>query len=476
MASPASQYDVLIIGAGLSGLAAGIRLAHYEKRVAVLERHTTIGGLNSFYQLRGRRHDVGLHAVTNYRPPTQKPLGPLAKLLRQLRISWHEFDLAPQTGSRSVMPGGALRFTNDFGVLEACVADQFPDQIDGFRRLDEVAMTADTFDESPGFSGSRERVRQFINDPLLEDLLFAPVLFYGSPTPHDCDWRQFAILWRALYREGFGRPADGVKPILKTLVRRYKKLGGDLWLRRGVAAIRSSGGKTVGVTLDDGTEVDAPHVLSSAGLPQTAALAGESARLPQTPGPLSFVESISVLDSPAGDLGYDDTVTFYSTRDPRGGDRFRYANPEGPCDLTSGIGCSPDNYEYDDPAARGDEGTFRLTVLANPDYWNGLDPETYAAEKAVWHRRALEAGRDFGVLPDLTGRLAGRVLDTDVFTPKTITRFTGHPNGAVYGSATKLRDGRTGLDGLHVIGTDQGYLGIVGAMLSGVSIANRLLT
>ena len=476
MASPEHQYDVLIIGAGLSGLAAGIRLAHYEKRVAILERHTTIGGLNSFYQLRGRRHDVGLHAVTNFRPPSLKPLGPLAKLLRQLRVSWDEFDLAPQRGSRSIMPGGELRFTNDFGVLESCVAEQFPGQIDGFRRLDAAAMAADTFDESPGFDGSRERVREIITDPLLEDLLFAPVLFYGSPTPHDCDWRQFAILWRALYREGFGRPADGVKPILKTLTKRYKKLGGDLWLRHGVKAVRSSGGKTVGVTLDDGTEIDAPHVLSSAGLPQTAALAGDAVDLPTEPGPLSFVESISVLDRPAAELGYDDTVTFYSTRAPRAGDRFRYANPDEPCDLTSGIGCSPDNYEYDDPAARGPEGTLRLTVLANPAYWNGLEPDDYAAAKAKWHAAALDAGRDFGVLPDVTGAHAGAVLDSDVFTPKTITRFTGHPNGAVYGSATKLRDGRTGLEGLHVIGTDQGYLGIVGAMLSGVSIANRLLT
>ena len=229
------------------------------------------------------------------------------------------------------------------------------------------------------------------------------------------------------------------------------------------------------MTLDDGTEIDAPHVLSSAGLPQTAALAGDAADLPTEPGPLSFVESISVLDRPASDLGYDDTVTFYSARDPHAGDRFRYANPDEPCDLASGIACSPDNYDYDPPRACG-EGCLRLTVLANPAYWNALDEATYAAEKVRWHAAALDAGRDFDVLPDVTGEHAGAVLDTDVFTPKTITRFTGHPNGAVYGSATKLRDGRTGLDGLHVIGTDQGYLGIVGAMLSGVSIANRLLT
>src|SRR6478752_5273047 len=91
--SPVS-YDTLIIGAGMSGLAAGIRLAHFGRRVCILERHTTIGGLNSFYRLRGRNYDVGLHAVTNYAAPGSKS-GPLAKLLKQLRLRWDDFALSP---------------------------------------------------------------------------------------------------------------------------------------------------------------------------------------------------------------------------------------------------------------------------------------------------------------------------------------------------------------------------------------------
>ena len=79
----AVRYDTVIIGAGMSGLAAGVRLAYYEKSVCILERHTTIGGLNSFYRLRNRNYDVGLHAVTNYAEPGTKQ-GPLSKLLRQL--------------------------------------------------------------------------------------------------------------------------------------------------------------------------------------------------------------------------------------------------------------------------------------------------------------------------------------------------------------------------------------------------------
>ncbi len=111
-----SMYDTIIIGAGMSGLAAGIRLAYYDQRVCILERHTTIGGLNSFYRLGGRNYDVGLHAVTNFTPKGTRK-GPLARLLRQLRFSWDDFSLSPQIGSTIAFPGVPLRFNNDFALL-----------------------------------------------------------------------------------------------------------------------------------------------------------------------------------------------------------------------------------------------------------------------------------------------------------------------------------------------------------------------
>jgi phytoene dehydrogenase-like protein len=59
-----------------------------------------------------------------------------------------------------------------------------------------------------------------------------------------------------------------------------------------------------------------------------------------------------------------------------------------------------------------------------------------------------------------------------MFTPRTIKHFTGHLNGAIYGAPHKIRNGRTHLANLYLCGTDQGFLGIVGAMLSGISMAN----
>ncbi len=106
------HYDVVIIGAGMSGLAAGIRLAYFDKRVCIVERHYAYGGLNSYYTLDGREFDVGLHAVSNFVPPGVRN-APLPKLLRQLRIDRDEFDLRPQGFSEVRFPSHRLRFTND---------------------------------------------------------------------------------------------------------------------------------------------------------------------------------------------------------------------------------------------------------------------------------------------------------------------------------------------------------------------------
>ena len=106
------NYDVLIIGAGMSGLAAGIRLAYYDKKVCILEKHHRVGGLNSFYSRDGHEFDVGLHAMTNYVPRGTKST-PLPKLLRQLKLKAEDFALCQQRISAIKFPEKTIRFTND---------------------------------------------------------------------------------------------------------------------------------------------------------------------------------------------------------------------------------------------------------------------------------------------------------------------------------------------------------------------------
>ena len=104
--------------------------------------------------------------------------------------------------------------------------------------------------------------------------------------------------------------------------------------------------------------------------------------------------------------------------------------------------------------------------MANFDRWNNLSEEKYSSQKEACLKAAVEAA--VKITPDFRDS----IVFADVFTPRTIYKFTGHLNGAVYGSPQKVRNGRTHLENLFICGTDQGFLGIVGAMLSGISIAN----
>lgn len=453
------MYDVLIIGAGLSGLAAGIRLAHYDKRVCILERHTTIGGLNSFYRLNGRNYDVGLHAVTNFTPKGAKQ-GPLARLLRQLRFSWDELSLCPQVGSQIAFPGVTLEFDNQFATLESQIAERFPTQIDGFRRLVANLADYDQMDTAHDKPSARAVVAEYLGEPLLIEMIFAPLLYYGSAREHDMDWVQFCILFRGIYLEGFARPWAGVRPLLKLLVRRFKELGGELRLRAGVKQIVTRDGQASGVELDDGTQLEAQTILSSAGLLETSRLCHDAPPVEAAAiGQLSFVESMSVLNTEPRDLGLKHTIVFFNDSE-----KFHWAKPDGLADVRSGVICSPNNFRYEQPL---EEGMVRITALANYDRWRALDEQAYREAKQHWYDQMLASAVRF--VPDFRPA----VVATDMFTPLTIKRFTGHENGAVYGAAIKRFDGHTHLKNVFLCGTDQGFLGIIGSIVSGIGMANR---
>lgn len=456
------SYDTIIIGAGLSGLAAGIRLAYFEKKVCILERHTTIGGLNSFYRLRGRNHDVGLHAVTNYAEPGAKGT-PLSKIIRQLRLSWDDFNLSPQKESSVVFPGHTLGFTNNFEYFTQQVAEQFPDQKDNFQKLIQRINDYDELSLDRQELSGRAVVSECISDPLLVEMLFCPLMFYGSASAHDMDFGQFVIMFKSLFYEGFGRPYEGVRLLLKNLVKKFKSVGGELRLRSGVSSIRTENGRTTGVELDNGEFLEADNVLSSAGSLETFRMCEEGSEIAEQyePGEISYVETIFSLDKQPTELGHDKTIIFYNDSED-----FRYACPSEPVDVRSGIVCSPNNFAYDTPL---DEGRIRITALANPDYWMNLPEEEYVAQKQVWCDRIVESALRY--MPDFRDS----IVDTDMFTPRTIKKYTGHLNGAVYGAPKKIIDGKTYLENLYLCGTDQGFLGIIGSMLSGISIANAYL-
>ena len=453
-------YDAVIIGSGLSGLAAGIRLAMFDKKVCIVEKHTVLGGLNSFYVRKNRTFDVGLHAMTNFTPKGVRN-SPLGKLLKQLRFSHDDFRLCQQHMSEIRFPEHSLRFTNDFEFFRQEVANQFPQEIDGFNKLVEKILSFDELNLNDEKTlNSRPILESFIKNPVLIDMLNCPLMYYGNAREGDMDFYQFVIMFKSVFVEGFAKPVGGMPYILKLFEEKFKQLGGELRIGSGVTSINAENRTVESVTLENGEQLIAENIISSMGYVETLNHCAPTLKETEEceTGQVSFMESLCVVDREPRDLGYDKSIVFFSNQP-----RFDYKVPDEMINVTSGVLCCSNNFDYPEPMK---EGLIRLTNLANFAQWDSLPRKDYIAAKKHWRDRALESV--FTFFTDFRDN----VVFLDSFTPKTIKKYTGHLNGAVYGSPHKIKNGKTPLNNLFICGTDQGFLGIIGATLSGISMAN----
>ncbi|MFA6238702.1 MAG: FAD-dependent oxidoreductase [Bacteriovorax sp.] len=454
-----SKVDCVIIGAGMSGLAAGIRLSMYDKKVVILEKHSISGGLNSYYSRGKRKFDVGLHALTN--TITQDDRGkPFNKLLKQLRIPLGEFKLSPQNYSLIQFPEQTLKFTNQIEVLIEDINRRFPKEIDGFLGLLEYIKKFDEVNLNNETVMAKLVVRNFIKDESLIEMIFCPLLIYGSAWENDMDFSQFVIMFKSIFLEGFSRPEGGVRTIIDLLLKKFSECGGELRFKSEVTRIISDNGKVVGVEINGGEIIECDNILSSMGLPETFGILDQDQKNHPRVGNLSFTESIIITDKKPRDLGIDATIIFYNNRP-----QYLYQKPQTLFDKESAVVCFPNNFIRDD----FDEGIMRVTNIANFDLWNEqllLSKEGYKDHKDIVYNESLNILKNCGL------NSTHEVLFRDIFTPTTIKRYTGHFGGAVYGSIDKSRNGTTKISGLYICGTDQGFLGIVGSMLSGISMAN----
>ncbi len=450
-----AHYDTIIIGAGMSGLAAGIRLAMFDQKVCILERHKVPGGLNSYYERLGRKLDVGLHAMTNFARRGEHGR-PLTKLLKQLRIPYEKLELSQQHFSRIVFPERQLSFSNDPQLFVEEIGKTFPDQKENFSRLLDTVIHFDDVNLNNQYESAKEKVREFISDERLLEMIFCPLLIYGSAWENDMDFSQFVIMFKSIYLEGFSRPRNGVRSIISLLIEKYLQLGGELRLGAGIQKIDTENGVVRSVTLDNGEIIQSNKVMSSIGLPETMNIVSEKQECPAA-GSMSFTETILFFDKKPADEGIRDTIIFFNDDE-----KYYYQTSQNFCDYRSAVICFPNNFGYDDY----DEGVIRATFIANFEKWNELDRANYLLKKKEVREQSL------ALIAKLFPGFNARLLYSDVFTPRTIMRYTGHIKGAVYGSTQKVRDGRTAFKNLFICGTDQGFLGIVGAMLSGISMAN----
>ncbi len=454
------KVPLLVIGGGLSGLAAAIRCARFSPDVLILEKHSRVGGLNSFYYRNNRLFETGLHAITNYAEPENKK-APLNRLLRQLKLSRDRLHFHQQMHSEILFDGcERLVFSNDFSHIRDEIAGKFPRSADGFSKLTAFLDAYDPFQIGP-FCSARQFLQGLLSDQLLIDMLLCPLMYYGSSLENDMDLPQFAIMFRALFQEGMFRPGGTIKDFLDLLLAHYQSLGGTLRIGAEVEEILYQGHTVQGVRLSSGEVIECDFLLSTIGLAETQAQLRCPQPEQQAPR-LAFVESIFQLPAQHRlHLPRDRTIIFYNI-----GKDFHYKRPAEAVDFNSGVICLPFNFQGL-PAREYIE--VRSTHLANYGKWQHIatDREAYSNLKGI------TASTSQAFLETIIGAFSHDIVFQDTFTPLTIEHYTAKKEGAIYGSPQKIKDGNIGYSNLFLAGTDQGFLGIVGSMLSGVSMVNQ---
>ena len=462
------KYDVAIIGAGLSGLSAALRLAMFDKKVLLLEKHYVVGGLNSFYAKGGKKFDVGLHALTNYPSEDSGKKSPLLKLCRQLRIPLDSLQLKEQSFSRITFPEKEIQFSNHFPSFLTEINEKFPKSSDAFGKL------LKKMEEFPAYSVEAPELstRQILKDsgiePLLAEMLLCPTCYYGSARHDDIDFPTFVMLFDAIFRQGLARPKQGIRAILDPLCQRLKELGVERRMNTGVSKFHVRDDQITEIELESGEYVIADQIISTCGVIETESLLSSAypSESQSKTGDFTIIESISVMQGKPKDLNWKETVVFFNDSA-----KFDYVCPKDPVDLRSGVICIPENYNS---ANAPSDFKLRITHPANFSYWSSLSKKEYKNEKEKYEDLIFQNGlRYLSNVQESMDEMASRVLLRDTFTPKTIKRFTNHENGTLYGSPTKSRNGSTKLKNLFLAGTDQGYIGIVGAMLGGIAVANN---
>lgn len=261
--------DVAVVGAGIAGLVCAIELARVGKTVVVFEAEPEAGGRVRSTMVNGCTIDHGFQVLFTAYPVLTSYLDLPALGLRKFRPAGH---IVTERGESLV--GDAIA---DLSLLmDVLVADAVP-LFDKARLLSlrHFAQSL-TIDACFGAEFRSVSTRQFLmsrgfSDETIDNF-FAP--FYGGILLDRSLSAHAGVLlftFKMLAEGDTVVPARGMGAIAEQL--KSKLAVGTVRVSERVTAVRVEGNRAVGVTLANGTHVDASHVVLATSSPVAAVLA-----------------------------------------------------------------------------------------------------------------------------------------------------------------------------------------------------------
>lgn len=442
-----SDYDVIVVGAGLAGMTAANILGRNGHRTLLLEAHNKLGGFATWFYRDSRQHvfDISLHGF---------PVG----MIKTCRKYWSK-EIAD-----SIVQLKDIRFVNpQYSLKTEFTRTDFTEKLVGHFKIDAVTVEAffnylaqmNFYDQSQ--LTNRELFEKFFpgrNDVVR--FLMEPITYANGSTLDD-PAITYGIVFSNFMSKGVYTFKGGTDVLIAKMKDELLKNNVDVKLQARIDKIVIDNGRAAGV-VHKGKTIKARAVLSNGNLLSTVlGMVGEEHF------PASFVEKARAVRLNTSScqvyMGFKEGTVLPQMGDLVFTSTHPIYDPERLLDLKVSSRTFSVYYPHEtrpqDPQARP---AIVSSTNCRYEYWKDLSPEDYEREKANMIEDTLKGLEEF--FPDLRDHLE----TVEAATPLTVERYTLHRQGASFG--TKFE----GLDvsmNLHKTLPGLFHAGSVGIIMSG---------
>lgn len=454
--SASQAYDVVVIGAGLSGLVTAAYLSQAGVRVLVCEQGAQVGGLFNSFQRQGFHFDGGIKAAVN--SAVLLPMLAQLGVLEQLQLE--RSPIAMVLGGRTQPITNKREMADYFELLISL----FPIEQTGLRRiLRDTNRLYDILDgmlnyPPPNFdlpgegkqaraAWSREYGKKMLRFPQVMGFFNKELLPYLRRHLHD---PHLINLVSDLFPEGtsvfFGLgyfrlfldyyyPRDGMAAIPRALAQAIRGWGGEILLNARVEQVLLKEGRACGVRLSNGEEISAETVVAASSLKQAL-----TRLLPESQLPTSFAKKLNRaevsqsvfnvflgLDCPPEALNLPAYAHFFYHPDLRGIDAHdRLTLPDYFAHVPQEISVPCVANPALAPAGKTGINLSAMTVWDYQGSWE-RDPVDYQRRKEEYAWQMVHS------VEQLIPGLSDHIELMFAATPRTIHRYTSNQDGAIMG-------------------------------------------
>jgi phytoene dehydrogenase-like protein len=256
-------YDVVIIGAGISGLVCGCYLARAGMKVLIAEQHFKPGGYCTSFQKKGFTFDAAAHAFGGYK------FGILGKVFTDLEINSKFKILRLDPSDTIISPDFRVSLWSNIEKTIEELQHSFP----GEKNIDKFFSFL--FNPDPN-SFSRIRswtfknlLDQYFVDHKLKAILSFPLFGNAGLPPSHISAFLGAKIYKEFLLDGGYYPEGGMQVLADSLALRFKEFGGKIKLKCLIKKILVKNGEATGVVTEEQNFIPSRYVISNCDARQT---------------------------------------------------------------------------------------------------------------------------------------------------------------------------------------------------------------